>query len=129
MGRRKKAAKKAVKKKRPTVAKVFKCLFCNHDKSVTCNLDIKTKVGELSCSVCDATYKTHIHDLSEPIDVFTEWLDETADAQAKAAKKYAQSSLGDSPHHLQERVERLFEDDLDEEDIAAANAYDDVDDD
>ncbi|RYG66137.1 hypothetical protein EON64_10440 [archaeon] len=88
MGRRKKAAKKVVKKKRPTVAKIFKCLFCNHNKSVSCQLDFKTSDGTLSCSVCDAIYKTKIHDLTQPIDVFTEWLDETAEAQANAAKKF-----------------------------------------
>jgi transcription elongation factor Elf1 len=88
MGRRKKAAKKVVKKKRPTVAKIFKCLFCNHEKSVTCSLDVKSRIGALTCSVCDAKYQTQIHDLTEPIDIFTEWLDETSDAQARAAKKF-----------------------------------------
>lgn len=87
MGRRKKAAKKVVKKKRPIVSKVFKCLFCNQDKSVGCTLDTKSMTGQLTCNVCDAKYQTRIHALTEPIDVFTEWLDETADAQNKVAKK------------------------------------------
>jgi len=45
--------------------------------------------GQLLCSVCDAKYQTRIHSLTEPIDVFTEWLDETADAQAKLTKRLA----------------------------------------
>lgn len=92
MGRRKKAAKKVVKKKRPTVSKVFKCLFCNHEKSVTCSLDSKSMTGQLTCGVCSATYQTRIHSLTEPIDVFTEWLDDTVDAQAKVSKKIMSSS-------------------------------------
>lgn len=89
MGRRKKAVKKVVKKKRPTVAKVFKCLFCNHDKAVQCSLDHKTMTGMLQCSVCNARYNTNINKLTEPIDIFTEWLDEAANAQMKAAKKFS----------------------------------------
>jgi transcription elongation factor Elf1 len=81
MGRRKKAAKKVIKKAKPVVAKVFKCIFCNHDQSVHCALDFKSMTGELSCRVCDAKFQTSIHTLSDPIDVFSEWLDETSDRQ------------------------------------------------
>ncbi len=89
MGRRKKAVKKVVKKARPVVAKIFKCLFCNTEKSVICQLDMKSMTGSLECTVCHAKYQTSIHKLTEPIDVFTEWLDEAADAQARAAKRYS----------------------------------------
>jgi transcription elongation factor Elf1 len=81
MGRRKKAAKKVVAKKRPTVAKSFKCLFCNHDDVVSCTMDHKGKVGELNCRICDAKFQTQITSLTDPIDVFSEWLDETQDRQ------------------------------------------------
>eukprot|EP01038_Epipyxis_sp_PR26KG_P008090 gene8090-10959_t len=84
MGRRKKAVKKVFKKKAYTVGKVFKCLFCNHDKSVTCALDTRTMTGQLECKVCDATFETKIHTLTDPIDVFTEWLDRTTEAQLKS---------------------------------------------
>lgn len=89
MGRRKKAAKKAVKKKRPTVAKVFKCILCNHDKSVTCRVNYDNRVGELNCSICAASYRTAAHELTEPIDIFTDWLDATNEEQMKAVSKYA----------------------------------------
>ncbi|CAM6032112.1 unnamed protein product, partial [Sphagnum compactum] len=81
MGGKKKTAKKVVKKKRLTVAKTFKCLFCNHENAVTCSFDREAKIGELLCRVCDAKYQTTITALTEPIDVFSEWLDETSDKQ------------------------------------------------
>jgi transcription elongation factor Elf1 len=82
MGRRKKAAKKAVKKKRPVVAKVFKCLRCSSNGSVHCSLDYKQMLGQLVCNVCKVKYATKIHKLTQPIDVFTEWLDAAIDLQA-----------------------------------------------
>ena len=48
MGRRKKAAKKVAKKKKPTVARTFKCLFCNHQDVVSCRLDMKSMTGEFT---------------------------------------------------------------------------------
>mmetsp|Transcript_25185 Transcript_25185/g.34634 ORF Transcript_25185/g.34634 Transcript_25185/m.34634 type:complete len:115 (-) Transcript_25185:35-379(-) len=87
MGRRKKAVKKVVKRKKYMVAKVFKCLFCNHDKSVMCKMDSQSMTGELKCTICEAKYQTQINSLSEPIDVFTEWLDETSNLQAEMTKK------------------------------------------
>ena len=86
MGKRRRAAKKVVKKKRQTVAKVFKCLFCNHDNAVQCSIDIRSMTGKLECSICNAKFQTQINTLTEPIDIFTEWLDETSDLQAEAAK-------------------------------------------
>jgi transcription elongation factor Elf1 len=32
--------------------------------------------GELHCRICDAKFQTTITTLTEPIDVFSEWLDE-----------------------------------------------------
>lgn len=80
MGRRK-AAKKVVKKKMATVPKEFKCLFCNNEGSVVCHLDQKAMVGDLNCRMCGATFQTTIHALTDPIDVFSEWLDETQEKQ------------------------------------------------
>ncbi len=82
MGRRKKAAKKAVKKKRPVVAKVFKCLRCGTNGSVHCTLDHKLNIGQLECNVCKIKYANKIHKLTQPIDLFTEWLDAAIDLQA-----------------------------------------------
>lgn len=86
MGRRK-AAKKVVKKVKLTVAKVFKCLFCNREDAVTCSLDHKAMIGELVCRVCNAKFQTSITSLTEPIDVFSEWLDETSAEQAELIQR------------------------------------------
>jgi transcription elongation factor Elf1 len=86
MGKRRRAAKKVVKKVRPTVAKVFKCLFCNHDGAVQCQIDNRSMTGKLECTVCGAQFQTQTNTLTEPIDIFTEWLDETAEMQEQAAK-------------------------------------------
>lgn len=86
MGKRRRAAKKVVKKVRQTVAKVFKCLFCNHDGAVQCSIDLRSMTGKLECNVCGAKFQTQTHALTEPIDIFTEWLDTTADMQAESAK-------------------------------------------
>ncbi len=71
---------------RQTVAKVFKCLFCNHEAAVTCQIDVRSMTGKLECGICGAKFQTQINTLTEPIDIFTEWLDETVDMQAEAAK-------------------------------------------
>lgn len=81
MGRRKAAKKVIVKRKKWTVAKTFKCLFCNHDEAVACKMDFKTMTAELNCRICDAKFQTTITSLSAPIDVFSEWLDETHEQQ------------------------------------------------
>mmetsp|Transcript_22607 Transcript_22607/g.37736 ORF Transcript_22607/g.37736 Transcript_22607/m.37736 type:complete len:127 (+) Transcript_22607:54-434(+) len=86
MGKRRRAQKKVVKKVKPVVAKTFKCIFCNHEKSVQCSIDHKSMTGMLECGICGAKYQTHIHTLTEPIDIFTEWLDETAELQEKTAE-------------------------------------------
>lgn len=81
MGRRKKAAKKVVKKLKLVVPKVFKCLFCNHEEAVVCQLDFNAMTGDLACRICDAKYQTSINNLTEPIDVFSDWIDEVTEKQ------------------------------------------------
>lgn len=83
MGRRKKAAKKIVQKKKHVVPTQFKCLFCNSEGSVACKLNLVTMVGRLQCRVCDAQFETQINSLTDPIDVFSEWLDEAEELQEK----------------------------------------------
>jgi transcription elongation factor Elf1 len=65
-------------------------------------LDYRSMTGSLQCGVCNAKFHTTINKLTEPIDVFTEWLDESADAQNRAARKYssdiARASLDTQDH-------------------------------
>lgn len=81
----------------------FTCLFCHHDKSVTVRLDRKEGIAQLFCKVCDQRYQSKVNrtsrfccfiatlelitcdiDLTEPIDIYSEWID-AADAAEKEA--------------------------------------------
>jgi len=75
MGKRKKAAKPQGPKKKEPLSTTFSCLFCNHEKSITCKLDKKASVGTLSCKVCAQTFQTDINSLSAPVDVYSDWID------------------------------------------------------
>lgn len=79
MGRR---AKKApvVTKKRHKLAKLFKCPFCNNEAAVECKMDFKNEKGTLTCRLCPASFQMDINNLSEPVDVHSEWLDDCARA-------------------------------------------------
>jgi transcription elongation factor Elf1 len=71
-------------KKRPTLAKRFKCPFCANENVVECKMDFKLRIGSLNCRLCGASYQMPIHHLHEPVDVFSEWLD---DCEAAALGK------------------------------------------
>ncbi|XP_005533943.1 PREDICTED: transcription elongation factor 1 homolog [Pseudopodoces humilis] len=62
MGRRKSKRKPPPKKKMTgTLETQFTCPFCNHEKSC----DVKIRVGALTAPP----------DLSEPVDVYSDWID------------------------------------------------------
>ena len=75
MGKRKSSRKvqKAVQK--PKLDKVFDCPFCNHTKTVEVKFTWKEKIGSISCRVCAASWQTTITHLSEPIDLYADWID------------------------------------------------------
>ncbi|CAB4300038.1 unnamed protein product [Prunus armeniaca] len=78
MGKRKSSsrAKLVAKKPREKLDTVFCCPFCNHGSSVECDIDMKNMIGEALCSVCQESFSTTITALTEPIDVYSEWIDE-----------------------------------------------------
>ncbi|KAK8706234.1 hypothetical protein V6N13_049808 [Hibiscus sabdariffa] len=55
---------------------VFSCPFCNHGTGVECRLDLKNSIGEAFCRICQASFSTTINALTEPIDIYSEWIDE-----------------------------------------------------
>merc|ERR1711991_912930 len=75
--RRKPPPKKNVNKKLSTR---FNCPFCNHEKSVDVKINQKEHTAILRCNKCAEMYETQSNYLSEPIDIFAEWLDEIAAA-------------------------------------------------
>ena len=71
-------------KKRQVLAKRFKCPFCANEDVVECKMDFRQAIGSLNCRLCGASYQMPIHHLHEPVDVFSEWLD---DCEAAALGK------------------------------------------
>ena len=88
MGKRKsrKAPPKRVGNKK--LSTQFNCPFCNHEKSVDVKLS-KDHTALLKCSKCGESYETQSNYLSEPIDIFAEWLDEIAAVNEREKNKEA----------------------------------------
>ncbi|KAL7271676.1 hypothetical protein RUND412_005536 [Rhizina undulata] len=92
MGKRKKSSRKPQgPRKQEPLATTFSCLFCNHEKSVTCKLDKKAGIGSLSCKVCGQQFQSNINYLSAAIDVYSEWVD-ACDEIANPKEKNVSSS-------------------------------------
>mmetsp|Transcript_21970 Transcript_21970/g.38912 ORF Transcript_21970/g.38912 Transcript_21970/m.38912 type:complete len:93 (-) Transcript_21970:133-411(-) len=90
MGRRRRSQKKVATKKRATVSKSFKCPFCSMDGSVGCKIDTQKGVASLECRVCGAKYQTtEVNFLTEPIDIFCEWLDRCQEENEAQDDEYA----------------------------------------
>jgi transcription elongation factor Elf1 len=45
--------------------------------------DFENGVGSLVCNSCPVTFQTSINSLSEPIDVYSQWIDATEEANAE----------------------------------------------
>ncbi|KAK6456455.1 transcription elongation factor Elf1 like-domain-containing protein [Scheffersomyces xylosifermentans] len=88
MGKRKSSAKPQ-KKIKQTLDITFTCLFCNHEKSVICTLDKKNLLGELHCKICGQSFQTSIHSLSQPVDIYSDWIDACEDLAEEAEKNGA----------------------------------------
>ena len=54
--------------------KSFRCPFCAHPGTISVKMDSVAKLGRLTCSNCDQGYESPITHLSEPVDVYTDWL-------------------------------------------------------
>ncbi|KAG8935685.1 hypothetical protein FRC03_001545 [Tulasnella sp. 419] len=94
MGKRKSSKKPQGPKRREALDTAFKCLFCHHERAITCKMDKKEGLGHLSCKVCGQSFQSEIHHLSEPIDVYSEWID-AAEAAEADKRRAALSDLED----------------------------------
>lgn len=85
----------------------FTCLFCHHDNSVNVRVDRKEGVALLVCKVCDQRYQSKVNrtsscahvvrhplliqlaaiDLTEAIDIYSEWIDAADAAQTDPAPR------------------------------------------
>ncbi|KAL6898104.1 hypothetical protein ACP4OV_006700 [Aristida adscensionis] len=77
MGKRKSRMSKLASKpkKAPKLDTAFTCPFCNHAGAVDCAIDLKDCVAFAECCICKAHYYTKAHALTEPIDVYHDWID------------------------------------------------------
>ncbi|EER87924.1 transcription elongation factor 1 homolog [Sorghum bicolor] len=84
MGKRKSRTSKlmAEPKKAPKLDTDFTCPFCNHRRAVQCCIFLKERhpFAVVSCVVCKETYATKANALTEPIDVYSEWIDSCEEA-------------------------------------------------
>ncbi|KAL7752434.1 hypothetical protein RI367_001968 [Sorochytrium milnesiophthora] len=83
MGKRK-SARKVVVKRKPKLDTAFNCLYCNHEQAVEVRMDNEKKLGFLRCRICDERWQSKITTLSEPVDVYSDWLDAAEEAQKQA---------------------------------------------
>ncbi|XP_050702035.1 transcription elongation factor 1 homolog [Eriocheir sinensis] len=76
MGRRKSKRKPPPKRKNiQPLDTQFNCPFCNHEKSCEVKMDKPRNAGRVSCRVCLEDFQCSINYLSEPVDVYNEWID------------------------------------------------------
>ncbi|GAA6009500.1 transcription elongation factor 1 family protein [Rhodotorula paludigena] len=74
MGKRKSSKKPQVRVKQ-VLDKSFRCVFCAHQGSVTCKLDTKNHIGRLACKDCGQSFEADINHLTEPVDLYSQWID------------------------------------------------------
>mmetsp|Transcript_33141 Transcript_33141/g.50683 ORF Transcript_33141/g.50683 Transcript_33141/m.50683 type:complete len:167 (+) Transcript_33141:149-649(+) len=123
MGRRAKKAPVQTKKK-ITLAKRFKCPFCANENVVECKMDRRAGVGSLACRLCGASYQMPIHHLHEPIDVFSEWLDDCEAAERGTTNPDAAAAAYDNDHGHHNDDDVLVDDDeVDDIDLNAPPAF------
>mmetsp|Transcript_39768 Transcript_39768/g.62105 ORF Transcript_39768/g.62105 Transcript_39768/m.62105 type:complete len:115 (-) Transcript_39768:1611-1955(-) len=89
MGKRK-SAKKVQKKEMARVMSKFDCVLCNHNGCIRVVIQKKAKFGGVKCSVCDTKWETTITALTEPIDIYCEWVDACEEANKQPVKPATQ---------------------------------------
>lgn len=73
---KKKSSRKPVKKLKVRLDTSFDCPFCNHNGCITVSLDKRVNmIGSLHCNKCNVNFESKVNVLSEPVDVYTDWID------------------------------------------------------
>mmetsp|Transcript_33747 Transcript_33747/g.85412 ORF Transcript_33747/g.85412 Transcript_33747/m.85412 type:complete len:83 (+) Transcript_33747:150-398(+) len=79
MGKRK-SSKPPPKKAAAKLDTQFNCPFCNSSRSVQCTMDHEKEMAKMNCTQCPQGFEMRITHLTEPIDVYHEWLDKCEEA-------------------------------------------------
>ena len=91
----------------------------NTEDVVECKMDLPKGVGSLACRMCSASYQMPIHHLHEPVDVFSEWLDDCEAAErgeVAAAPSSSSSGRRDLSSVVHDTNRDYDDDDEDDED-------------
>ncbi|XP_034948745.1 transcription elongation factor 1 homolog [Chelonus insularis] len=76
MGRKKSKRQAPVKRKAiEPLETQFTCPFCNHEKSCEVKMEKVRKTAKISCRICSEEYQTTVNVLSDPLDVYNDWID------------------------------------------------------
>ncbi len=73
---KKKSRQKVIKIKKDVVSTVFDCPFCNNKKTVEVIMNKKELRSIIKCRICTSSWSMKWNNLLEPIDVYSEWIDE-----------------------------------------------------
>lgn len=73
---KKKSRAKVIKTKAETVSTVFDCPFCNYKKTVEVKIIKKESIANIKCGKCHSDWSMKYNNLIDPIDVYSEWIDE-----------------------------------------------------
>jgi len=97
-----------MKKAKAKVDTTFDCPFCNHKQTVECKMNYETNLGNIKCRVCAATFQCDIHHLSDPIDVYSEWIDQTEELNKQQAAQALDTGLGAEGEAAYEEVDEDY---------------------
>mmetsp|Transcript_55337 Transcript_55337/g.89476 ORF Transcript_55337/g.89476 Transcript_55337/m.89476 type:complete len:99 (+) Transcript_55337:89-385(+) len=86
MGRRRSRGQAAPKPK-PKLDSMFDCLFCQSLKAIEVKLIRLEKIGFLKCRVCGVNFQSAISYLNEAVDVYSDWVDATSEANYAKEKE------------------------------------------
>ena len=112
MAKRKSMSSKMAQRKKPApkLDTTFCCPFCNHPGGVSCTIDLKLFVATAVCYVCQEAYHTTAHYLTEPVDVYHDWIDacEKANQDDECFKRQRRVSSDDDDSDDYTRFYRLL---------------------
>jgi transcription elongation factor Elf1 len=77
------------------VAIVFDCPFCGKTDACAVRMDFEHKLGTIQCDACAAKNDSRISRLSEPIDVYAEWIDQCEEVNAPGHASTSRDAGGD----------------------------------
>ncbi|TBT99158.1 Elf1-like transcription elongation factor [Hamiltosporidium tvaerminnensis] len=76
MGRKKtRRSQIKTKKRSDRMENRFNCPECNNESVVKCKIEKSSRLGYAYCTLCEASYKCSVNNLSHPVDVYSSWID------------------------------------------------------